>query len=220
MKKNKVLIVLIVILSLFVVGLGGYVVYDNVLDKSNIKNDMDDSNNSVKDNNTTNNDSSTENINIDSDLKEKLKNTFGAIYYFITSPNPYCGEYTSTNKLPEDGGNYYRVSTEYSSYQEMINRFKKYASEEVLTSNRNVKKNYLEENGKLYCKDFGKGGVYEYKDSFLNVKESSDNKISTNIIALLTAGTDYYAIESYDVVFEKNNNNEFVITSIKNNNYY
>ena len=48
MKKNKVLIVLVVILSLFVVGLGGYVVYDNVLDKSNIKNDMDDSNNSLK----------------------------------------------------------------------------------------------------------------------------------------------------------------------------
>ena len=54
-KKNTGLIVLVVILSLLVVGLGGYIVYDKVLDKedSNINNDVKDNNNIQ--NNTDNN---------------------------------------------------------------------------------------------------------------------------------------------------------------------
>ena len=54
-KKNTGLIVLVVILSLLVVGLGGYIVYDKVLSKedSNINNDVKDNDNIQ--NNTDNN---------------------------------------------------------------------------------------------------------------------------------------------------------------------
>ena len=75
-KKNTGLIVLVVILSLLVVGLGGYIVYDKVLSKedSNINNGVKDNDN-IQNNtdNNENNNTSNDNTNDDLDLSKKLK---------------------------------------------------------------------------------------------------------------------------------------------------
>ena len=58
MKNNKILVVLVIILSLLVVGLTGYIVYDKILaenDKKIINNDNNQVNNNDKSNNTNNN---------------------------------------------------------------------------------------------------------------------------------------------------------------------
>lgn len=228
-KKNTGLIVLVVILSLLVVGLGGYIVYDKVLDKedSNINNDVKDNDN-IQNNtdNTTNNDASTSG-NDDLDLSKKLKNVFGSIYDFMISPNPYCGKRSSDDKIEAEGGLYYYASTEFSSYQEMIDKFKKYASEEVLTRGGTTKQYYLEKDGKLYCKDHGKGKVLGYRDAFINISEETDNRVVADVIAVLATDmwennpdTISYYIEDYKVVFEKNSNNEFIITSMENGKIY
>ena len=228
-KKNTGLIVLVVILSLLVVGLGGYIVYDKVLSKedSNINNDVKDNNN-IQNNtdNTTNNDASTSG-NDDLDLSKKLKSVFGSIYDFMISPNPYCGKRSSDDKIEAEGGLYYYASTEFSSYQEMIDKFKKYASEEVLTRGGTTKQYYLEKDGKLYCKDHGKGKVLGYRDAFINISEETDNRVVADVIAVLAIDmwennpdTISYYIEDYKVVFEKNSNNEFIITSMENGKIY
>lgn len=228
-KKNTGLIVLVVILSLLVVGLGGYIVYDKVLNKedSNINNNVKDNNN-IQNNtdNTTNNDASTSG-NDDLDLSKKLKSVFGSIYDFMISPNPYCGKRSSDDKIEAEGGLYYYASTEFSSYQEMIDKFKKYASEEVLTRGGTTKQYYLEKDGKLYCKDHGKGKVLGYRDAFINISEETDNRVVADVIAVLATDmwennpdTISYYIEDYKVVFEKNSNNEFIITSMENGKIY
>lgn len=228
-KKNTGLIVLVVILSLLVVGLGGYIVYDKVLSKedSNINNGVKDNDN-IQNNtdNTTNNDASTSG-NDDLDLSKKLKSVFGSIYNFMISPNPYCGKRSSDDKIEAEGGLYYYASTEFSSYQEMIDKFKKYASEEVLTRGGTTKQYYLEKDGKLYCKDHGKGKVLGYRDAFINISEETDNRVVADVIAVLTTDmwennpdTISYYIEDYKVVFEKNSNNEFIITSMENGKIY
>lgn len=229
-KKNTGLIVLVVILSLLVVGLGGYIVYDKVLSKedSNINNDVKDNDN-IQNNtdNNENNNTSNDNTNDDLDLSKKLKSVFGSIYDFMISPNPYCGKRSSDDKISAEGGLYYYASTEFSSYQEMIDKFKKYASEEVLTRGGTTKQYYLEKDGKLYCKDHGKGKVLGYRDAFINISEETDNRVVADVIAVLATDmwennpdTISYYIEDYKVVFEKNSNNEFIITSMENGKIY
>lgn len=145
----------------------------------------------------------------------------------MISPNPYCGKRSSDDKISAEGGLYYYASTEFSSYQEMIDKFKKYASEEVLTRGGTTKQYYLEKDGKLYCKDHGKGKVLGYRDAFINISEETDNRVVADVIAVLATDmwennpdTISYYIEDYKVVFEKNSNNEFIITSMENGKIY
>ncbi|MGM9876770.1 MAG: hypothetical protein ACI310_06050 [Bacilli bacterium] len=207
MRKNTGLIILVIILSILVILLGGYIVYDKILDVDsdvidNIPNDNEKGDSSI------NNDS----ISIDASLITELKETFKKIYNLYTSPNPYCGKTQASDKM-EMG---YRLSVEYSSYQEMVDSFKEYASEDVITSGKNARENYLEENGKLYCKDFGKDSSYSYSDSLIWIADESETKISTIITVTLIDINNVYASTVYNnVVFEKDSNNNFIITLIE-----
>lgn len=217
MRKNTGLIVLVIILSILVILLGGYIVYDKILDvDSDVIDDIP--NNNEEGDSSINNDS----ISIDASLRTELKETFKKIYNLYTSPNPYCGKTQASDDMKMG----YRLSAEYSSYQEMVDSFKEYASEDVITSGKNARENYLEENGKLYCEDFGKGGVLEYKDSFMSINSKLDNKIDINFVVVLSTDvgltSEYiYSLEMYNIIFEKNSNNNLIITSIvREKNYY
>lgn len=213
MEKNKGLNVLVIILILCILGLGGYIIYDKVLSTDkNINGDAD----SGIENNAGNND-----YTFEYGLNEQLEISFEKIYGIYTSPNPYCGNKVMSDKKFEYG--YYYVSTEYSSYQDMVNSLREYASEKIISSGKNTKDNYLEENGKLYCKDMGKGGIYSYEDSLIQINDKTEFKINSSIVVMLSYfnpnynGNNAEKIYTYDllnVVYENEDGN-WIITSIE-----
>ena len=107
-KKNAGLIVLVIILSIFVLALSGYIVYDKVLSDKEIKSkntneDIDLNNN--QNNNSNNNTNQIDNNdfvnfmytyyekdnNYDTSLINKLQEVAIETYDYITSPSVFCG---------------------------------------------------------------------------------------------------------------------------------
>ena len=106
-KKYKVLIILVIILSLLVVGLGGFILYDKVLSNNEVENNINDTNNDrFEDNNTNDTNNNDENVS-DDDLfnqyKDKITNSIwyktGTVFSFRNEKTTF-----SIGKYASDGG--------------------------------------------------------------------------------------------------------------------
>lgn len=194
-KNNKgviaILIVIIIILStLCVLFATGTIKYETNNITNNINND--------ETNGTNNNELSSfekEKVNttLDETLKLELENTFAFVYdYYYDSPNGYCGNY--------------------STFDEMIDNLKEYMTETLIHGQSSTNKNeYKEENGKLICPDYGKGGSYLKKDFTIKYNEIYTNYIYTTIEASIEGLEDNWK-ELYRVTFEKKDN-KWIVSS-------
>ena len=146
-KKNTGLVVLVIILSLLVVGLGGYIVYDKVLSDKDADNNCNDSVDVENNNNIVKNKMDyegfiqpSEHVEIDENIKHKLIEVFNFVYNYNKSKyyGNYCVGATDTNDTivlsnVSDGIYRYNVaSTEYSSFKEMMDYLKTYMTPNVI----------------------------------------------------------------------------------------
>ena len=190
-----------------VLVLGNYIIYDKLFNKGT---DISNTNTSNDDNYDT----------LFNDLKEKF--VFTAEYYEM--PKVYCGETEGSLHFEELGYSYYK-STQFNSYDEIINYLKQYMSENVIEGHRffdSGDPTYYEKDGNLYCFDTGKGGVQEFYDRLLEIKSISSDTITAKGIT-----TEYTPINPddnfikntydyivYNIKYEKIDN-EWIITSFE-----
>ena len=148
-----------------------------------------------------------------------LEKVFKKVYEVRTSSNAYCGKSVNSDKTQSNasGLNYY-VSTTYSSYSTMIDDLTKYATDEVL----NIKKDqYIEENGKLYCVNDGKGSMCEPTDYTIEIVKKEENIITANVVVDLTCGNfneESHANETFTIEYTKNGDNWIISKYNKINN--
>lgn len=200
---------MIIILSLSVVGLGGYIIYDKVLSSDNEI--VDNNNSNIPNNNETN---IIENI-----TKEEIKEIFNFVYNYYELPVVYCGE--TDNTIVQIYGTDRYVSKEFSSYDEMLNSLKKYMTIEVITGNSpwsaTTKEYYLEQDGKLYCNVTYKGYVYSHGNIEIEVTLQEENKIECVATMELTDSSDNKRYDKVNITLEKNNDN-WIIASYEEQN--
>lgn len=199
-KKNTGLIVLVIILSLMVVGLSSFVIYDKVL-----------SDNEQKEENKNNLDSDTTKENIST---EEIKEIFKFVYDYIELPEVYCGEDEIISDV-NDEMHMYHLSKEYSTYNELINDLKKYMSIDVISKGTFAstdKSNYVEKNGKLYCKEQYKGYPYGRGNVDIELTSQSGYKISCIATMELTDMSNNKTYNKVNLTLEKDNDN-WIITS-------
>lgn len=207
-KKNTGLIVLVIILSLFVLGLGGYIVYDKVLNKPVDTEIKEDVNNVIEQN------ESVDYVKLENELKEN----FDVIYGVYSSPNTYCGKDSKVSEKNSPNGGKYQESTQFKTYDELYNYLSEYATSDVLSKLNKINKEfYLEEDGKLYCSNLGKGSVYKHTDTLLefeSLTKDSANGIANVILVTDMSGSETNEIEKYNFEFTKNND-KFIISKFE-----
>lgn len=201
-KNSKGVVTLIIILVVIIMGLVGYIVYDKSL--NNEKKCETNTTNNV----CTNNDSMDKEYN---KLFKEIKDIYNVVYDYQGSVNTYCGESESSTHQTNEGLND-RVSTQFKTYDEMYNYLKGYMSEEVIKSFRFYeRKHYIEEDGKLYCANLGKGSPFNVGDVTISIDNIEDNKISVIAIQELIGG-DYPIYKKIKLTYELINDN-YIVTS-------
>lgn len=200
-KKIKILIGVIVILSLLVLGLGGYILYDKVLKIDNNLNN--DTNVEENNDNKVNEENSTTQV-----LEESVKKKFLFVYNFFDTSNTYCGDTNdndriTTSKVPSNG---FVASTEFTSYDEMIDYLKKHMSEKIIFEMVQEKnERYVEQDGKLYCEDLGKGGnIYQIKDVEIEIKMVNSEQTMAQVTTIMELFNDESVTyeEKYDLIID------------------
>lgn len=196
-KKNPGLVVLVIILCLLVLGLGVYIIYDKVLNKPVDTEIKEDVNNAIEQN------ESLDYVKLENELKEN----FDVIYGVYSSANTYCGKDSKVSEKNSPNGGKYSESTQFKTYDELYNYLSGYATSDVLSKMNKINKElYLDEDGKLYCADLGKGGAYTYDDSLLEYKNISDNEITSIIFKTMHDIVNNIVYEKFNVIFTKNDN--------------
>ena len=239
-KKNIGLKILVIILSLLVLGLGGFIVYDKVLSNNGVENndntELNDDGNNDMSTNTNNNSLNTQEYNgfinpedhveVDEDIKPKLVEVFKFVYNYNKAKfyGNYCVGDTDKNDTinPPSGADSQHkhniASTEYSSFKGMMDYLKTYMTPNVIYNNdRMTIDNFIEKDGKLYCPYFetNKGGIYAFKDAKIKYSQPYETHIYVTMETTLftdVGGVEEYATELFDVTFTKKNNN-WVISS-------
>lgn len=202
-KNNSILTIIIIILSIVIVGLVGYIAYDKLLsinDNEFIENEKE---------NTQENDN---NINIPN--ADKIKEIFNFAYNYFEMPFVYCGK--TDNKYEEIYGIARSVSTEFTTYNEMLNSVKKYMTIDVIINKSpwaaTTREYYLEKDGKLYCNNTNKGYIYEQGNIDINITNSTENKVTFIGTIELTDPDNVKTYDKVNVILENINNN-WIITS-------
>ena len=202
MKKN----IVVTILTILVVGMSGYLVYDKILLDSSNKEE------------TVNTNESNNDITNEEEYKPvipEISKVFEFTYSYFDLGNAYCGEegtddFITTSKQPSNG---FYGSKQFKTYDEMIGFLKKYMTEDVLLKKNSIKKEfYTEQNGKLYCEHLGKGSnIYQPEHIIYQINSNNENNIKATVAVELSTGEDKDYL-NYEVTFEKLNNN-WIITS-------
>ena len=198
--ENKTLKITNIILLILVLLMGGYIIYDKVLNNKQLPS-------------ADHNPEKTE-LNYN-EIYTEVKNKFDFAFNYFESVISYCGEHQSSDRTIEATGANYNVSTQFNTYNEMYNYLRSYMSDNVITSKKTFtidKKNYLEEDGKLYCATFNKGGIYTYGDSTLEIESIEDNKIIANAVKELIDPQNTKSYKKITLTLENDNNN-YIITS-------
>ena len=203
MKNNNILNIILIII---VLALTSYIVYDKI-----IKNEDEIVDNSTKDE-TVNEQVQELSYN---ELISEVKNKFEFTFNYANSLITYCGEHEISERA-SDSGNFYNVSKEFSTYDEMKNHLKQYMSEDLINkvSKYNIsKENYIEENGKLYCETFGKGSGYDFGDSIIEIKSIDGDKITAVAMKelIVAAANPTIEYQKINLTLEKENNS-YVVT--------
>lgn len=215
-KSNKLVIILTIIIILLMV-LCGLLATDIIDFKSNEKTINCPSDN-ITENNKTNeskNIDTSDHVELEDSVKAELKEVFKFVYAYYHDELLYCGDYSTEDKLELELQLYY-ASTEYKSYDEIINYLEKYMTKNVIYGLNSYIYNdffddiYIEKDGKLYCPWFGRS-VYTLLDSTIKYSKQHYNRIDT-IIEAKVAFDDGTFDELYNVTFVQKNNN-WVISS-------
>ena len=232
-KKNISLVVLVIILSLLVIGLGGFIVYDKLL-----SGDSDKCVDNAISNENVNNDSQTEqenigfikpeeHVEIEESIKPKLIEVFEFVYGYNNAKfyGHYCvGETDENDKINPPSASvswhkYNIASKEFSSFKEMMDYLKKYMTTNIIYNDQYMTiDNFIEKDGKLYCPYFatGKGSVYSFKEAKIKYSKPWNNgfyvTMETTLVTDLGSGSSMNEI--FDVTFENKNNN-WIISSYK-----
>lgn len=162
---------------------------------------------------------------LEDNTKTELLNVFKFVYDYYDWGNGYCGTYNKDDVIDAKKpltANFYTASSEYTSYDEMINHLKEYMTTDVIYEKKYGTKymsrnEYIEKDNKLYCPDYGKGGnLYVMENAIITDSKHLANSYNTTIDVKLSAGetTDN---SSYNVIFEKVNN-KWIISSFKKQN--
>lgn len=212
--KNKYigLKIIIIILSALVVVLTGYIVYDKLLNNNTgIENNRD---------NISNNNSDANNINSNENItEEKIREIFKFVYNYYELPIVYCGK--TDNTLAQIYGTARKVSTEFTTYKELLNSLKKYISTDVIADKQafaaTTKEYYLEQDGKLYCTETYKGYLYGLGNIDIEIILQEENKIESIATMELIDMANTKTCDKVDIVLEKNNDN-WIVTKYKKQN--
>ena len=207
-KKNTGLIVLVIILSLLVVGLSSFIIYDKVLKSEDNNANFGEITNEKNDSNL---DSNTNKENI---TTEEIKEIFEFVFDYMELPFVYCGEYESITDI-NDAMDMYRLSKEYTTYNELMNDLKKYMSSDVISKGRfssSYKEHYVEKEGKLYCEETYKGYLYSRGNIEVEITSQTENKVTCLATMELTDMSNIKTYDKVNITLEKDNNN-WIITS-------
>lgn len=207
MNKNIGLKIIIIILSILIVIVGGYILYDKVLNVEEIReesNDQTDAKEEVI-------------INVEGNVDYKqlineLHKTFDVVYnYYYANGNSYCGSYDWNYSL-SSSSDYrimgYTASSDFDSYNEMIDYLKKYMSEDIIYAKETTNKEfYIEKDNRLYCGNLGKGGnMYEPSNMIIQINSINEDNINTTIAVELSYKDDqktYKTYENHEITFSK-----------------
>lgn len=206
--KNNRTKVLCIILFIIVLGLISYIVYDKytnreigidyiVTDESEIENNND-----------------KQELNYE-EIVTEVKNKFDFAFEYFNSIVSYCGESKLSERKNEETGASYNISSQFNTYNDMYNHLKQYMSEDVINSKaafNTAKENYIEEDGKLYCATFNKGGIYTYGKSYIQIDLMNENKIVVSALKELIDPSNNIEYKKINLTLEKENGN-FIITS-------
>lgn len=196
--KNIGLVIAIVILSLIVVGLGGFVVYDKIIKKDNVVEEKTDNNEkgTTKENNE-------ENFVLQKEIVEK----FEKLIINIPSINKYENKITDFNTI--DNMDKLNMVIEYITNKENKNPYNSFIDKNVtpefITNEVFAKifKNKITfENENFYC--------YSDDNCLMNY-DSSNNKYTYNPIGV---GYDTKKLYYSKLIDFKNNNNKYELTYI------
>ena len=185
MEKKNGLIVLIIILSILVIGLSGFIIYDKVLSNNKSENKIIENNN-----NQENNDEQILVTLPEQEAKEIIETRTEIANDFFERYNTYCGPDGSIldNEIIIDNNDnfaYYSINN-YNTFSELEDYLLQFITKDTLYSNEYYdQNNYIEKNNKLYCKVLPKGGTsVTYGD--INIESIEQNEIKATIDSTLT----------------------------------
>lgn len=208
MKNNNGAKILSIILFIIVLGLTIYIIYDNSKEKENVL----DTN--IEQEKTENKIEDEKDLNYEKTVSE-VKNKFEFAFDYFESIVSYCGESILSERKNETTGASYNISSQFNTYNDMYNHLKQYMSEDVINSKtafNTAKENYIEEDGKLYCATFNKGGIYTYGKSYIQIDLMNENKIVVSALKKLIDPSNNIEYKKVNLTLEKENGN-FIITS-------
>lgn len=215
-KKYKgviaLLIVIVVILSLLCVLFATGTISLKANDVGN-----NDNNQNVIDNNENINESNSDNdVQINNIKVEDIKKIFEVAYNYYEVSGVYCGN--SDHKLVTIYGTERYASTEFTTYDEMLNSLKKYMNLEVIVGKTpwaaTTREYYLEQDGKLYCEETYKGYIYKQGNIEVEITSQTENKVNCVATMELTDPTENKTYDKVNLVLEEIDG-VWIITSYK-----
>lgn len=203
MKSNKILVVLIIILSISVLILSGYVLYDKLLDKDSDMIDNNDNGGLLSDD---------EALNIVKELTKKY-------FPYEHSLGPYCGDtdyndYISFGSYETMNFRDYTASTTYKSINDIKKYFEIIMIEKLMPKYLDDGVSYIEQDGKLYCQlsHKGCGDMYKEESSTFNINSIDNDKISFDVILASETCGSLLTRRKGTIEIIKNKDNNFVIS--------
>lgn len=212
-KNNKVVIALLIVIIIILSALCVLFATGTISFNSNKVNDNEIKEN-VNDDTNNDNNSKTSNIGV-----EKIKEIFEVVYNYYELPTVYCGK--SDHTIVKIYGTDRYASTEFTTYDEMLNSLKKYMSVEVIAGKTpwaaTTKEYYLEQDGKLYCEETYKGYMYGHGNIDVEITEQSENKVTCVATMELTDPSENKTYSKVNIVLEEKEGN-WIITSYNKQN--
>ena len=151
---------------------------------------------------------------------ENIKEIFNFVYNYYEKPVVYCGE-EDTPYVQIYGTDRY-ASTEFATYDDMLNSLKKYMSIEVIAGKSpfaaTTKEYYLEKDGKLYCTATHKGYVYDHENIEIEITSQEENKVNCVATMELVDPSNSKTYDKVNIELEKSNNNWIITAYNKSNN--
>lgn len=230
-KVNKGLVAIIIILTFFVLCLGGYIVYDKILsENSNTNNEInsDDTNYDKEveeDNQDVNindmNQSNKENTFDEDEMLKIVMDVTKKYFEYINSLGPYCGEldwddYISFGSYETKDFRDYNASKKFNSINEIKEYYKSFMVEDLFPKYLNNGVSYIEQNGKLYCQlsHKGCGNTYNEEESYYVIKSVTESTIVSSVnLASQTCGSgEIYDRWEGNVTIIKNSEGNWIIS--------
>lgn len=215
-RNNKGVIALLIVIIIMLTAFCILLATGTISFKSNDV-DTNKPNDNITDNNESNNNENnpqTSNIKVDD-----IKTIFKVAYDYYELPKVYCGKADHT--IVKIYGTDRYASTEFSTYEEMLNSLKKYMSVEVISGKTpwaaTTKEYYLEQDGKLYCEETYKGYMYGRGNVEVEITSQTENKVTCVATMELTDPSENKTYDKVNLVLESKDDNWIITSYAKQN---